>query len=342
MDLQITRQLNHKENNMKLLNTFRSAVAATLLLCTTPCFAGSFVGASEDASADMAGSALMLTSAAACLSGASVYLSADAVITLGTPIASTIIDAAEISGDTVAFSADVLTEGLVTTGKLSSDLTRAGVNFSADSAAFVATAALSGVYISTDTAELFLTQAVNIAAASGRLSGEAAELAVTLAAAGVEISADSTVLITNAGKAGVHLSEEAAQAFIDSSLAIAAECIESAQITERYVLMTVAEANQILKEASVTAVKSSIAGGKRTYTFTVETASHLHSLGIDSVKYAKTLSKRAAQSTVKTIGTTVHGANDAIVVVINTGSGLVVASLDSLTDSVNNTTAKIK
>jgi VCBS repeat-containing protein len=240
------------------------------------------------------------------------------------------------------FSTDVLTEGLVTTGKLSADLTKAGVNFSADSAVFVASAALSGIYISTDTAELFLSQAVNIAAASGRLSGEAAELAVTLAAAGVEISADSTVLIANAGRAGIELSEDAAQAFIDSSLAIAAECIESAKITERYVLMTVAEANQILKEASINAVKSSIEGSKKTYTFTVETASHLHSLGIDSVKYAKDLTMRAAQTTTKTISTTVHGANDAIVVVINTGSGLVVASLDSLTETVNNTTAKIK
>ncbi|BHH85500.1 hypothetical protein [Desulforhopalus sp. 52FAK] len=327
---------------MKLLNTFRAAVAATLLLCTTPCFAGSFGGASEDASADISGSALMLTSAAACLSGASVYLSADAVITLGTPIAHTIIDAAEVSGDAVVFSSDVLTEGLVTTGQLSADLTRAGVDFSADSAVFVASAALSGIYISTDTAELFLSQAVNIAAASGRLSGEAAELAVTLAAAGVEISADSTVLIANAGKAGIHLSEDAAQSFIDSSLAIAAECIESAQITERYVLMTVAEANQILKEASINAVQSSIKGGIKTYTFTVETASHLHSLGIDSVKYAKDLTKRAATTTVKAISTSVHGANDAIVVVINTGSGLVVASLDSLTDAVNNTTANIQ
>ena len=327
---------------MKLLNTFRSAVAATLLLCTTPCFAGSFVGASEDASTDMAGSALMLTSAAACLSGASVYLSADAVITLGTPIANTILDAAEVSGDAVVFSTDVLTDGLVTTGQLSADLTKAGVDFSADSAVFVASAALSGIYISTDTAELFLSQAVNVAAASGRLSGEAAELAVTLAAAGVTISADSTILIANAGKAGIHLSEDAAQSFIDSSLAIAAECIESVKITERYVLMTVAEANQILKEASIDAVKSSIKGGKKTYTFTLETASHLQSLGIDSVKYAKDLSKRAAITTAKTISTSVNGANDAIVVVINTGSGLVVASLDSLTDTVNNTTAKIK
>ena len=327
---------------MKLLNTFRAAVAATLLLCTTPCFAGNFGGASEDASSDISGSALMLTSAAACLSGASVYLSADAVITLGTPIADTIIDAAEVSGDAVVFSSDVLTEGLVTTGQLSADLTRAGVDFSADSAAFVATAALSGIYISTDTAELFLSQAVNIAAASGRLSGDAAELAVTLAAAGVEISADSTVLIANAGKAGIYLSEDAAQSFIDHSLAIAAECIESAKITERYVLMTMAEANQILKEASINTVQSSIKGGIKTYTFTVETASHLQSLGIDSVKYAKDLSKRAAGATVKTISTSVHGANDAIVVVINTGSGLVVASLDSLTDAVNNTTAKIQ
>ncbi len=327
---------------MKILNTFRSAVAATLLLCTSPCFAGSFVGASEDASADIAGSALMLASASAYFSAASVYLSADAVITLGTPVAHAIIDAAEVSGDAVAFTTHVLTEGLITTGKLSADLSRAGVNFSADSVSFAATAALVGIYISTDTAELFLSQAVNIAAASGRLSGEAAELAVTLAAAGVEISADSTVLIANAGKAGIHLSEDAAQAFIDSSLAIAAECIESAQITERNVLMTVAEANQILKEASLNAVRSSIQGGKKTYAFTIETASHLQSLGIDSVKYAKDLSKRAAQSSVNSIGTTIHGANDAIVVVINTGSGLVVASLDSLTDAVNNTTAKIQ
>lgn len=327
---------------MKILNRFRSAVAATLLLCGSPCFAGSFVGASEDASADMAGSALMLTSAAACLSGASVYLSADAVVTLGTPVARSIMSAAEISGDAVSFSADVLAEGLITTAKLSADLTTAGVYFSGDSAAFAARAALAGIHISTDTAELFLAQAVNIAAASGRLSGEAAELAVTLTAAGVEFSADSAVLVANAGKAGIHLSEEAAESFINNSLAIAADCIEAAQLTERYVLMTVAEANQLLKEASINAVHTSLSAGKKTYTFTVETASHLHNLGIDSAKYAKELTVKAATTGKKAVKTSIHGANDAIVIVINTGSGLIVSSLDSLTDTINNTTATLQ
>lgn len=327
---------------MKLINTLHSAIVAALLLCTPPCFAGNFAGASEDASADMSGSSLMLSSAAVYLSGASIYLSADAVITLGKPVATTILDAAEVSGDAVSFSADVLTEGLVSTGKLSSDLTLAGVELSADSAAFVASAALAGIYISTDTAEVFLSQAVNIAAASGRLSGEAAELAVTLGAAGVEISADSAVLVKNAGKAGIHISEGAAQAFIDNSLNIAAECIESAKVTERYVLMTVSEANKILQEASLTAVKSTIEGGKKSYTFTLETAAHLHSLGIDSVKYAKDLSTRAANTTVTAVTHSIQGANDAIVVVINTGSGLIVTSLDSLTETVKQTTAKIQ
>ncbi len=96
----------------------------------------------------------------------------------GKPIATTILDAAEVSGDAMVFSADVLSEGIISTGQLSSDLTRAGVDFSADSATFVANAALAGIYISTDTAEFFLSQAVNIAAASGRLSGETAELAI--------------------------------------------------------------------------------------------------------------------------------------------------------------------
>ena len=327
---------------MKFLNTLRAIIVASLLLCTPPCFAGNIGSASGDASADMSGSALMLSSAAACLSGASVYLSADAVITLGKPIATTILDAAEVSGDAMVFSADVLTEGIVSTGQLSSDLTRAGVDFSADSAVFVATAALAGIYISTDTAELFLSQAVNIAAASERLSGETAELAIAFGAAGVEMSADSAVLVKNAGKAGIQISEETAEAFINNSLKIAAECIESAQIAERYVLMTAAEANQILQEASLNAVKATIQGGKTTYTFTLETATHLKSLGIDSVKYAKDLSARAAHTTVTTVTHSIQGANDAIVVVINTGSGLVVTSLDSLTETVAKTTDKIQ
>ena len=102
---------------------------------------------------------------------------------------------------------------------------------------------------------------------------------MALGAAGVEMSADSAVLVKNAGKAGIQMSEETAEAFINSSLKIAAECIESAQIVERYVLMTAAEANQMLQEASLDAVKATIQGGKKTYTFTVETATHLKSLG---------------------------------------------------------------
>lgn len=328
---------------MSIKNTFRSLVTAScLFLATAPCFAGNAVIASGEASEDLAEAAMHLTSATAGLSCASIYLSADTAITLGKPVAMTVLRSAEISGEAIEFAGDVLEEGLVSTARLSADLATAGVEFSADTTAFVAGAALAGIYISTDTAEFFLTQAVEIAAASGRLSGEAAELALTLTSAGVEMSANSVVLVANAGKKGIEISEEAAVAFIDSSLLIAADCIERAKITERYVLMTAAEANRLLKEASLKTVKSSIEDGKQVYTFTVETASHLHSLGIDSAKYAKELSDKAMTSTATAVHRSIKGANDAIVVVINTGSGLIVTSIDSLSENIEDTTAAIK
>ncbi len=51
---------------------------------------------------------------------------------------------------------------------------------------------------------------------------------------------------------------------------------------------------------------------------------------------------QAAQATANTVVHTVKGANDAIVVVINTGSGLIVASLDGLATAAEETTQKIK
>lgn len=328
---------------MSIKNTFRSLVTAScILLCTSPVFAGNSFTASGDASEDMAEAAIHLASATGHLSCASMYLSADTAITLGRPVAHTVVKGAELSGDVISFAGDVLQEGLVSTARLSADLTMAGVKFSADTTAFVAGAALAGIYISAETADYFLGQAVNIAAASGRLSGEAAELALTLSAAGVEMSADSAILVANAGKKGIAISEEAAETFIDNSLKIAADCIEAAHITERYVIMTTVEANRLLREASLKTVRTTIEGGKRVYSFSAQTAAHLHSLGIDSVKLAKELSSKAINTTTTTIHRSIRGANDAIVIVINTGSGLIVTSIDSVTENIEAATAAIK
>ena len=130
--------------------------------------------------------------------------------------------------------------------------------------------------------------------------------------------------------------------FIAASLEIADECIQATAIAERYVVMTLAEANELLKEASVATVRATIEGGKKSYEFTLNTAGHLRNLGIDSAKYAKELTIRAAEQTSEVVVHSVKGANDAVVVVINTGSGLVVASLDSLTDSVEKTAQNLK
>ncbi len=328
---------------MSFRKTVCNIVAAScILLCVSPAFAGNSVVASGEASEEMVEAALSLVSATANLSAASVQLSADTAITLGKPVARTILRGAEISGDTIILTGDILKEGLISTARLSADLTTAGIEFSADTAALVTGAAIAGIYISTETAGYFLDQAVNIAAASGRLSGEAAELALELTAAGVEMSADSAILVANAGKKGVKLSEEAAANFIDKSLSIAAECIEAAQITERYVIMTAAEASKLLKEASLQTVRSAINGGKQVYTFTAETAAHLHSLGIDSIKLAKELTKKAANTTVTVVNHSIKSADDAIVVVINTGSGLIVTAIDTLTQHVEKTTDAIK
>ncbi len=328
---------------MSLRKTVYKFIAAScVLLSTLPAFAGNSAVASGEASEEMVEAVIHLASATANLSAASMQLSADTVITLGQPVATAILRGAEISGDTIVLTGNILKEGLISTAQLSADLTTAGIEFSADTAALVAGASLAGIYLSTETAVYFLDQAVNIAAASGRLSGEAAELALELTAAGVEISADSAILVANAGKKGIEISEEAATNFIDQSLAIAAECIEAAQITERYVIMTAAEANRLLKEASLQTVQSAIEGGKQVYTFTTETAKHLHSLGIDSVKLAKELSEKAATATVTAVNHSIQSADDAIVVVINTGSGLIVTAIDTLTQQVEKTTDAIK
>lgn len=327
---------------MKIKKQLQAIVAAAMIFCASASFAGNAVIASGDASEDLAEAAVHLVSASGRLSAASLYLSGDVSIGLGRALGETVLSAAEISGEAVVFSAEVLAEGLITTAHLSSQLVQAGVHLSVDSALLVSRAAAAGIHISVDTAELFLDQAVTIAVASGRLSGEAADLALSLAAAGVEVSADTAVLIANAGKAGIELSEEAATGFITASLDIAAECIATAVITERYLVMTLEEANRILQQASIATVQKSIAAGRHTYSFSRDTAVHLHGLGIDAAKYAKELTKRAVQTTAATIVHTVKGTDDAVVVVINTGSGLIVATLDSLTAAVDNTANTLK
>lgn len=327
---------------MNMRKHIRLLVVAAVLFYTTSVNAGNAVVASGEASEDMAEAVLHLASASGNLSAASLYLSGDVAITLGKPVAGIILRTAEISGETIVFSGSVLVAGLVTTGQLSADLTQAGIEFSADSATLAADAARAGINISSDTAELFLSQAVNIAAASGRLSGEVGELAVVLVAAGVDLSADSAKIVADAAKAGIQVSEDSANKLVAASLAIAAECIENTKITERYVVMTLEEANKLLREASVATVKTGLEAGRKSYAFTRETAVHLHDLGIDSIIYAKELTNQAAHHASTTIIHTVKGANDSIVVVINTGSGLIVASLDSLTAAVDNTAQRIQ
>ncbi len=95
-------------------------------------------------------------------------------------------------------------------------------------------------------------------------------------------------------------------------------------------------------ETSIATVAKSNRAGKKTIEFTLETAGQLQALGIDSAKYAKELSIKAAHATVDTAVISINGANDAIVVVINTGSGMVVASLDKLTAAVEIAAKKIE
>lgn len=328
---------------MFLRKTICNFVAAScVLLFSLPAFATNSAVASGEASEDMAEAAVHLASATANLSAATMQLGADTAISLGKPVAKTILRGAEISGDTILLTGNILKDGLISTAELSADLAAAGVELSSDTAAVVTGATLAGIYLSTETAARFLDQAIEITAASGRLSGEAAELALELTAAGVEMSADSAVLVANAGKKGIKLSEEAAQDFIDKSFAIAADCIEAAQITERYVIMTAAEANRLLKEASLQTVQSAIKGGQKAYNFTAETATHLHNLGIDSIKLSKELSKKAANATVTAVSHSIKSADDAVVIVINTGSGLIVTAIDSLTEKVEKTTDAMK
>ncbi len=322
---------------MNIIKKIKLLVLTLVLICTTNSYAGNTFIASGEASEEMSEAALQLASASTNLSGASIQLSGDVALTLGRPVAEAILHTAAFSGGAVMFSGSVLADGIVSTARFSSDLTQAGITLSSDAALLAASAAHAGMHISIDTAELFLSQAVNIAAASGRLSGEAAVLAVLLGAAGVELSADSASLVAAAGQAGMTVSQEAAEGLISASLAIAADCIENAVIAEKYILMTLEEANTLLHEASIATIKAGLAAGRNTYAFTAATAAHLHSLGIDSARFARELTSQAAQATSEALVNTVQGANDAIVVVINTGSGLIVASLDDLTETVQYT-----
>lgn len=319
---------------MKIKNALCSFIAGSLLLCSVHSYAGNSVVASGEASEDLSGAAVHLVSASANLSSASLYLSSGVAISLGCSISTTIINGADISGDAVVFSADVLADGLMTTARLSKNLTMAGIQFSGDATLLAAQAAGKGIYISTETAAVFLNQAVNIVAASGRLSGETAELAVLLTAAGVELSADSAILVANAGKKGIYLSADAADNFIANSLHIASECIDSAVIAERYIIMTAKEANRILAETSIATVQKTIEAGKTTYVFSKNTASHLKSLGIDASKYTAELTIKAANTVSTTFINTLNYADNEVVIVINTGSGLIIASIDSLTAAV--------
>jgi hypothetical protein len=320
----------------------RTILLVFILICSGNAHGGNAVVASGEASEESVEAVMHLASATANLSAAGLYLGGTVVIELGRPIANVVLESAEISMDAVAFSADVLAEGLITTAKLSSDLTRAGVAFSRDASLLAAHATAAGIYISAETAGVFLDQAVNIVAASGRLSGETAELVVALSKAGVKFSADSMQLVANAAEKGVKISEETAGRLIAASLDIANECMEDAVVTERYMLMTLKEANQLLHETSLATVAATQKAGRQSIDFTMATVGHLKELGIDAGKYAKELSARAVKAGVKTVVVSITGANDVIVVVINTGSGLIVASVDTLTAAIENTTKKIE
>lgn len=336
------KKLDTLENEMKIKKMIATmALFLSLSVAGTVQATNSFV-ASGDASGEMSQSLVNLTSASGDLSVAAIHLGGDIVIGLGRPVAQVVRQAAEISSDSLAFSAEVLADGLITTTQLSSELALAGVEFSADAATLVTQASAKGIHISADTAELFLDQAVQIAAASGRLSEESVELVFALGAVGVELSADSVQLAANASRAGLQISEETASGLISACLEVAAESIEATVITERYILMTLEEANRLLHETSLATVAATQRAGQQSYNFTIETAGHLKSLGIDSAKYAYELTLRTARTTARKAVVAIEGSNDAIVVVINSGSGLIVASLDSLTAAVKESTDKIQ
>lgn len=305
-------------------------------------FAKNAVVASGEASEESVDSMINLASASANLSGAGLDLGGNVVIAVGKPIAKVVLQSAEVSMDAVSFSTEVLLDGLVTTAQLSQELTRAGVELSSDATTLALHAANVGIHMSTETATLFLNQAVNIAAASGRLSSETAALAAALVSAGVDLSIDTAKLIADAAKAGIQISEEAAKNLISACLEISAQCIKSAVVAERYLLMTLEEANRILYETSLATVAASIHAGQQSYKFSMETARKLKDLGIDSAKYAKELGIRSAKASADLAASSIKGANDATVVVINTGSGLIISTLDSLTAAAENATEKIK
>ncbi len=326
-----------------ILKTIKATLIALLIMAPfNHAFANNAVVASGEASEELVDSMINLASASANLSGAGLYLGGSVAIAIGKPIADVVLQSAEVSMDTISFSTEVLLDGIVTTAQLSQELAHAGVEMSTDVAAFVLHAANAGIHMSTETATLFLNQAVNIAVASGRLSGETATLAAALVSAGVDLSIDVTKLTADAAKAGIQISEEAAKNLITACFKISAQCIEATILAERYLLMTLEEANRILYETSLATVAASIRDGQHAYHFSIETARKLKDLGIDSAKYAKELGVRSVKAGVDLTVSAIQGANEATVVVINTGSGLVISTLDSLTAAVEDATKKIE
>ena len=292
--------------------------------------------ASGEASEESVEAAIHLISATTDLSAAGLVLGSNLAIELGRPIANVLLTSAEISMDSVAFSSDVLADGLITTAMLSSELAHAGIALSADAVQLAALSTKAGMALSAETAALFLNQAVNIAATSGRLSGELAVLATTLTRAGVMLSLDSAKLISDAAASGIVLSVETAAQLINGCLQIADQCIQAAVLAERYMIMTLAEANQLLKETSLATVAAALKTGHQAVQFSGATINQLRQLGVDSAKYARELSRRAATGGVKATALALTGANDAVVVVINTGAGLIVATLEALTTAAQN------
>jgi hypothetical protein len=338
------KSMNHGRSNemKKTIQAIKIIIFSLIVLTHGSAHSRNAVVASGEASEEMVGAVLNLASASANLSAAGLYLGGSVAIAVGKPIAEVVLRGAEVSMDSVSFSADVLADGLITTAQLSRKLAGAGVELSADAVMLSAQATKAGIAISADTAALFLNQAVNIAAASGRLSGEVAGFTAALASAGVELSIDSAKLVANAAKSGIKLSEETAEKIIAACLKISNDCINTAVITERYLLMTLEEANRLLYETSIATIAASKQAGKLTYQFTTETAGKFKELGIDGAKYAKELSIRSAKAGAEATTSAIKGANDATVVVINTGSGLIIASLDTLTASVNEATKKVQ
>ncbi len=178
-----------------------------------------------------------------------------------------------------------------------------------------------------------------------------AQLSSNLTQAGVLLSTDAVVLAACAAGAGINMSVETAQLFLDQAVNIAAASGRlSGEVGDLALLLThkgvvlSADSAILIANAAAQGVEVSQEQARKIIAASLAIASDCIQKAViaDAAKLATELAEKAALATADATVKAIQGADDAIVVVINSGAGLVVVTLDALTESVEKATQKLQ